>query len=61
MKTTFLYFPGMFKNPAPAKYYLKKQGLLNNTMMYLKKKKYFSTFKNLVCLVEHTALYSGRC
>ena len=21
MKTTFLYFPGMFENPAPAKYY----------------------------------------
>jgi len=25
MKTTFSYFPGMFENPAPAKYYLKKQ------------------------------------
>ena len=24
MKTTFWYFPGMFENPAPAKYYLKK-------------------------------------
>ena len=24
MKTTFSYFPGMFENPAPAKYYLKK-------------------------------------
>ena len=23
MKTTFSYFPGMFENPAPAKYYLK--------------------------------------
>ena len=25
MKTTFSYFPGMFQNPVPAKYYLKKQ------------------------------------
>jgi len=25
MKTTFSYFPGMFVNPAPAKYYLKKK------------------------------------
>ena len=25
MKTTFSYFPGMFENPAPAKYYLKKK------------------------------------
>ena len=24
MKTTFSYFPGMFENPAPAKYHLKK-------------------------------------
>ena len=24
MKTTFSYFPGMFENPAPAKYYFKK-------------------------------------
>ena len=24
MKTTFSYFPGMFKNPAPAKYYFWK-------------------------------------
>ena len=24
MKTLFSYFPGMFENPAPAKYYLKK-------------------------------------
>ena len=23
MKTTFPYFPGLFENPAPAKYYLK--------------------------------------
>ena len=32
MKTTFSYFPGMFKNPAPAKYYLKKQ---NNEIITL--------------------------
>ena len=25
MKPTFSYFPGMFENPAPAKYYFKKQ------------------------------------
>ena len=25
MKTTFSYFPGMYENPAPAKYYFKKQ------------------------------------
>ncbi len=25
MKTTFSYFPGMFENPAPAKYYLKRK------------------------------------
>ena len=25
MKTTFSYFPGMFKNLPPVKYYLKKQ------------------------------------
>ena len=25
MKTTFSYFPGMFENPAQAKYYFKKQ------------------------------------
>ena len=25
MKTTFTYFPGMFENPAPAKYYLKNE------------------------------------
>ena len=24
MKTTFPYFPGMFENPAPARYYFKK-------------------------------------
>jgi len=24
MKTTFSYFPGMFENPAPLKYYFKK-------------------------------------
>jgi len=24
MKTPFSYFPGMFENPVPAKYYLKK-------------------------------------
>ena len=24
IKTTFSYFPGMFENPAAAKYYLKK-------------------------------------
>ena len=24
MKTTFSYFPGMYENPAPAKYYFKK-------------------------------------
>ena len=24
MKTTFSYFPGMFENPAPAKYYFQK-------------------------------------
>ena len=27
MKTTFLYFPGMFENPASAKYYFKKQNI----------------------------------
>ena len=27
MKTTFSYFPGMYENPAPAKYYLKKTKL----------------------------------
>ena len=25
MKTTFSYFPGMFENPAPVKFNLKKQ------------------------------------
>jgi len=25
MKTTFSYFQGMFKNPAPSNYYFKKQ------------------------------------
>ena len=25
MKTTFSYFPRMYENPAPAKYYLEKQ------------------------------------
>ena len=25
MKTAFSYFPGMFENPAPGKYHLKKQ------------------------------------
>ena len=29
MKTTFSYFPGMFENPAAAKYYLKKNDLMN--------------------------------
>jgi len=32
MKTTFSYFPGMFKNPAPAECYLKK---IINIMKYL--------------------------
>jgi len=27
MKTTFSYFPEIFENPAPAKYYLKKKNL----------------------------------
>jgi len=40
MKTTFSYFPGMFKNPAPGvkqvviyKYYLKtKKNIMNSTL-----------------------------
>jgi len=31
MKTTFSYFPGMFENSAPAKYYLKKKCVLNSS------------------------------
>ena len=27
MKKTFSYFPGMFENPAPVKYYFKKQNV----------------------------------
>ena len=29
MNTTFSYFPGMLKNPAPPKYYFKKQNQNN--------------------------------
>ena len=32
MKTTFSYFPGMFENPTPAKYYLKNK--IKNIMKY---------------------------
>ena len=32
MKTTLSYFPGMFENPAQAKYYLKKEN--NYEMLY---------------------------
>ena len=27
MKTTFSYYPGMFENPAPVKYYLIKKSI----------------------------------
>ena len=34
MKTKFLYFPGMFENPAPAKYCFKKSKIIWNIHYY---------------------------
>jgi len=45
MKTTFLYFPGMFENPASAKIVFKK-----NQKYYVKKVKCASTTQ-LLCLM----------
>ena len=33
MKTTFSFFPGMYENPSPAKYYLKKQNQNYNEIL----------------------------
>ena len=46
MKTTFSYFPGMFENPAPTKYYLKKSknDLLGIKLIILRSELNVATF-----------------